>query len=150
MQTMRKMRNALGMMILLTACQSAPPQVTIDGAKAEMSPAIVGEAIVSLKIVNQGGADQLIGVKTDLAGSTASLHQMQGPRMVTVDTMDVPARGAVVLKLSGSHIMVEHMARAVKEGASLTITLVFKKSGEKTVPLTLQKAPSLRMNQSVR
>jgi copper(I)-binding protein len=46
--------------------------------------------------------------------------------------------------------MVEHMARAVKEGASLTITLVFKKSGEKTVPLTLQKAPSLRMNQSVR
>ena len=115
-----------------------------------MSPAIVGEAIVSLRIVNQGGADVLTGVRTDLAGATASFHLMQGPRMVTVDTMPVPARETLDLKLGGSHIMLEHMDRAVKEGSPLTITLIFNKSGEKQVQLTLQKSPSLRMNQGRR
>lgn len=145
-----KTGTVLIIMIVLAACQNTPPQVSIEGAKAEMSPAIVGEAIVSLKIVNQGGADVLTGVRTDLAGSTASFHVMQGPRMVTVDTMPVPARETLELKLSGSHIMIEHMARAVKEGSPLSITLVFKKSGEKQLQLTLQKAPSLRMNQGGR
>ena len=145
-----KTGTVLIMMIVLAACQNTPPQVSIKGAKAEMSPAIVGEAIVSLKIVNQGGADVLTGVRTDLAGSTASFHVMQGPRMVTVETMPVPARETLELKLSGSHIMIEHMARTVKEGSPLSITLVFKKSGEKQLQLTLQKAPSLRMNQGGR
>lgn len=150
MRTMLKTGTVLSMLLLLAACQITPPQVSIEGAKAEMSSAIVGEAIVSLKIVNQGGADVLTGVRTDLAGSTASLHMMQGPFMVTVDTMPVPARETLDLKRGGSHIMLEHMTRAVKEGFPLTITLVFKKSGEKQVQLTLQKAPSLRMNQGGR
>jgi copper(I)-binding protein len=146
MQTMGKTGIVLIMTILLAACRNTPPQVSIEDAKAEMSPAIVGEAIVSLKIVNQGGADVLTGVRTDLPGSSASFHLMQGPRMVTVDAVPVPARETLDLKLGGSHIMVEHMGRAVKEGAPLSITLVFKKSGEKQVQLTLRKAPSLRMN----
>jgi copper(I)-binding protein len=150
MQMRWKTGTVLIMMIVLTACQNTPPQVSIEGAKAEMSPAIVGEAIVSLKVVNQGGADVLTDVRTNLSGSTASFHLMQGPRMVTVDTMPVPARETLELKLGGSHIMIEHMARTVKEGSPLTITLVFKKSGEKQVQLTLQKAPSLRMNQGGR
>ena len=102
---MGKAGMVLIMMLLLAACQNTPPQVSIEGAKAEMSPAIVGEAIVSLKIVNQGGADVLTGVRTDLAGSTASFHLMQGPRMVTVDTMPVPARGILDLKLGGSQVL---------------------------------------------
>jgi len=150
MQTRSKTGMALIMLILLAACQNTPPAVSIEGAKAEMSPAIVGEAIVSLKIVNQGGADVLTGVRTDLAGSTASFHMMQGQRMITVDTMPVPAQETLDLKLGGSHIMIEHMARTVKEGSPLSIILVFKKSGEKQVQFTLQKAPSLRMNRGGR
>lgn len=150
MQTMGKTGMVLIMSIVLASCQSTPPQVTIEGAKAEMSPAIVGEAIVSLRIVNQGGTDMLTAVRTDLAGASASFHLMQGQRMVTVDSMPVPARETLDLRLGGSHIMVEHMARAVKEGSPFILTLVFKKSGEKQVQLTLQKAPSLRMNQSGR
>lgn len=143
---MGKTGVVLIMTILAAACQRVPPQVSIEGAKAEMSPAIVGEAIVSLKIVNKGGADVLTGVRTDLAGVTAFFHEMQGPRMITVDTMSVPARETLDLRLGRSHIMIEHMARAVKEGSPLSLTLVFKKSGEKQLQLTLQKAPSLRRN----
>ncbi len=150
MQTKGKSGMLLILIMALAACQNTPPQVSIEGAKAEMSPAIVGEAIVSLKIVNQGGADVLTGVRTDRAGATVSFHMMQGPRMVTVETMPVPARETLDLKLGGSHIMLERMGRAVKEGSSLTITLVFKKSGEKKVQLTLQKAPSPRLHQGGR
>jgi len=145
-----KTGTMLIMLLLLTSCRNTPPQVSIAGAKAEMSPAIVGEAIVSLMIENRGGADELTGVSTDLAGATASFHMMQGPRMVVVNTMPVPARETLDLRLGGSHIMLEHMARSVKEGSPLTITLVFKKSGEKQVRLELQKAPSLRKNLSDR
>lgn len=146
MKTIGRTGMVLIMMILLAACQSTSQQISIEGAKAEMSPAIVGEAIVSLRIVNQGGPDVLTGVRTDLPGSMASLHLMQGQRMVTADTMAIPARETIVLRLGGSHIMVEHMGRAMKEGSPLTITLVFKKSGEKQAQLTLQKAPSPSMN----
>jgi periplasmic copper chaperone A len=150
MQKSGKTGMMLIIMMVVAACQSAPPAVSIEGVKAEMSPAIVGEAIVSLRIVNQGGADVLTGVRTDLAGATASFHLMEGLRMVTVDAMPVPARETVDLKLGGSHIMLEHMDRTVKEGSPLTITLIFKKSGEKQMQLTLQKSPSLRMNQGRR
>jgi hypothetical protein len=150
MQKLGKAGMTLIVMIVVAACQSAPPAVSIEGAKAEMSPAIVGEAIVSLRIVNQGGADVLTGVRTDLAGATASFHLMEGPRMVTVDAMPVPARKTLDLRLGGSHIMLEHMNRAVKEGFPLTITLIFKKSGEKQVQLTLQRPPSPRMDQGRR
>jgi copper(I)-binding protein len=150
MQTRGKAGMVLLMLLVLAACQNTPPAISIEDGKAEMSPAIVGEAIVTLKVVNQGGADELLGVKTDLAVATASFHVMQGQRMVTVDTMPVPARETLDLKPGRSHIMVEHMGRSVKEGSSLTITLNFKKSGEKKVFLTLQKAPSLRMNQGGR
>ena len=150
MQTMVRTGKALIILVLLAACQSTPPSISIESAKVEMSPAIVGEAIVSLRIVNQGGADVLVGVKTDLDGATASFHMMQGPRMVTVEEMSVPARTNLDLKLGGSHIMLEHMARSVKEGSPLAITLIFKKSGSKQVQLTFQKAPSLRTNQGSR
>ena len=150
MQRLEKTGMVLIILAVMAACQSAPPQISIEAAKAEMSPAIVGEAIVSLKIVNQGGADVLAGVRTDLAGAVASFHVMKGPRMVTVDGMPVPARETLDLKRGGSHIMIERMARAVKEGSPVTITLVFEKSGEKQVWLVLQKARSLRKNLSDR
>ncbi len=146
--------NTKGMLLLvltlLAACHRAPPQVSIAGAKAEMSPALVGEAMVSLTIVNQGGADELTGVRVDQDGATASFHMMQGARMITVDTMPVPARETLVLKLNGSHIMLEDLSPSVREGSSLIVTLVFKKSGEKQLPLTLQKPPSPRLNQGGR
>jgi copper(I)-binding protein len=143
---MGKTGAVLILTILVAACQRIPPQISIEGAKAEMSPAIVGEAIMSLKIVNKGGDDVLTDVRIDLAGATASFHEMQGQRMVTVDTMSVPAWETLDLRLGRSHIMIEHMARSVEEGSPLSLTLVFKKSGEKQLQLTLQKTPSLRRN----
>jgi hypothetical protein len=52
--------------MILAACHSGPPQVSIDGAKAELSSAIVGEVILTMNIRNKGGSGVLEGVKVDV------------------------------------------------------------------------------------
>jgi copper(I)-binding protein len=131
--------------MILAACQSGPPQVSIDEAKAELSSAMLGEAIVTMNIRNQGGSDVLTGVKTDIPGAKVLLHVMQGERMVNVDTVKVPAKKNLEFKMGGSHLMIEDMPKTMKAGSKFNVTLVFQKSGEKQLPLTLQGAMEMPM-----
>ncbi len=66
---------------------AANKQISIIGAKAELSPAMLGEAMVTMNITNQGGADVLTRVTTDIPGAKASFHVMEGDRMVNADTV---------------------------------------------------------------
>ena len=131
--------------IILAACQSGPPQISIEGAKAELSPAMVGEAMVTMNIRNQGGSDVLKGVKTDVPGAMVMLHVMQGERMAMVDTVEVPAKSSLEFKMGGSHIMIQDMPKTMTVGSKFSVTLVFQKSGEKQLPLTLQGASEMPM-----
>jgi copper(I)-binding protein len=131
---------------ILAACQSGPPQVSIDGTKAELSPAIVGEAMVTMNITNQGGSDVLKAVKTYIPGAKASFHVMQGERMVNTDMVEVPAKRNLEFKMGGSHIMIEDMPKTMKAGSKFNVTLVFQKSGEKQLPLMLQGASEMPMD----
>jgi len=131
--------------MIVAACQSGPPQVSIDGAKAELSPAMVGEAMVTMNIRNQGGSDVLKGVKTDIPGAKVLFHVMQGERMVNVDTVEVPAKSNLEFKMGGSHIMIQDMPKTMTVGSKFNMTLVFQKSGEKQVPLTLQGTMEMPM-----
>lgn len=130
---------------VLAGCQSGPPQISIDGAKAELSPATVGEAMVSLNISNQGGSDVLKGVRTDIPGAKASFHVMQGERMVNVDKVEVQAKSNMEFKMGGNHIMIEDMPKTMQAGSKFNVTLVFQKSGEKQLPLTLEGASEMHM-----
>lgn len=130
---------------VLAACQSSQPQVSIDKAKAELSPAIVGEAMVTMNIRNQGGSDVLTGVKTDIPGAKVLFHIMQGERMQSVDTVEVPAKSDLEFKMGGSHIMIQDMPKTMKAGSKFNVTLVFQKSGEKQLSLTLQGAGAMPM-----
>jgi len=131
--------------VILAGCQSDAPKISIEGARAELSPMMVGEAMVSLTIKNEGGGDALTGVKTDIPGASAVYHVMQGERMAIVDAVKIPAKSSTEFKMGGSHIMIEGMPKTVKEGSQFNVTLVFQKSGEKQVPLTLQGPPSMPM-----
>lgn len=131
--------------MILVACYSGPPQISIDGAKATLSPAIVGEAVVSMTIRNQGGADVLTGVKTDIPGVTVMLHVMQGERMAMVEAVEVRAKNNLEFKMGGSHIMIADMPKTMRAGSRFNMTLVFRKSGEKQVPLTLEGAMVMPM-----
>jgi copper(I)-binding protein len=122
------------------ACERAQPQLSIENARAEMSPAFYGEGIVYLKIVNLGGPDTLIGVKTTIPGAVADVHAMRGDVMVLAKSLPVPARNTVDLAPMGSHIMIENMPKTVKEGTGFALTLLFQRSGPIEVPLTFLKA----------
>lgn len=133
-------------MAIFAACHSGPPQITIANAKAVLSPAIIGEAMVTMNIVNQGGPDVLRGVKTDIPGAKASLHVMQGRRMVAVDMVEVLSKSNLEFKMDGSHVMIEDMPKTMKKDSKFNLTLVFQKSGEKTIPLTLEGAMAMPMD----
>jgi copper(I)-binding protein len=121
-------------------CQGTPPRITIENASAELSPALFGEGLVYLTIQNAGGKDMLMGVKVDIPGATADLHEMRAGLMIISKKVAIPPQGSVMLRPSESHIMIENMPKDMKEGSSFTLTLVFQRSGEKQVLLTLKKS----------
>ena len=127
---------AMGVM----ACDGGQPRVSIENARAEMSPAMYGEGIVYLKIVNLGGKDTLIGIRTSIPGASADLHEMKGNFMVLAKSLQIPAKNTVDFVPMGSHIMIENMPKEASVGYPFTLTLVFKRSGDMKIPLALMKA----------
>ncbi len=121
-------------------CQGAPPRISIENATADLSPALSGEGMAYLTIRNAGGRDALTGVKVNLPGARADLHEMRAGLMVVSRKMTIPAQSTVALAPAESHIMIENMPKEAKEGSHIILTLVFERSGEKQVPLTLTKA----------
>lgn len=132
-------------MAIFASCHSGPPQITIANAKAVLSPAIIGEAMVTMNIVNEGGPDVLKAVKTDIPGAKVSLHVMQGQRMVVVGMVEVLSKSSLEFKMGGSHVMIEDLPKTMKQDSKFHLTLVFQKSGEKTIPLTLEGAMNMDM-----
>jgi copper(I)-binding protein len=131
--------------MVFAACEGGPPKVSIEGARAELSPAMRDEGLVYLKIINAGGSDMLTGIKPGIPGAIADLHEMKGAIMVVTKAMRIPKEGMVELKPMGSHIMIENMPKEVKEGYRFTLTLLFKRSGEIQVPLEFMKAQEQHM-----
>jgi copper(I)-binding protein len=121
-------------------CQGAPPRITIEDASAELSPALFGEGLVFLTIKNAGGKDTLTGVKVDIPGASADLHEMREGLMIIRKKMVIPSQGSLTLRPSESHIMIEDMPKDMKAGSSFTLTLVFQRSGVQQVRLTLKKS----------
>ncbi len=128
------------MTAVVSGCQGAPPRISIENARAELSPALYGEGLVYLTIKNDGGKDTLTGVRVNLPGARADLHEMRSGLMVVSRKMIIPAQSIVVLRPAESHIMIENMPKDVKEGSRIILTLIFERSGEKQVQLTLTKA----------
>lgn len=124
----------------IMACDGGQPRVSIENARAEMSPAMYDEGIIYLKIVNLGGKDTLIDIRTNIPGAAADLHEMKGNFMVLAKSLQIPAKNTVDLVPMGTHIMIENMPKEAKVGYPFTLTLVFKRSGDVQIPLTLMKA----------
>ena len=129
----------------MTGCEGGQPRVSVENARAEMSPDMYREGIIYLKIVNLGGKDKLVGLKTTIPGATASLHEMKGDFMVIAPSITIPAKNTVDLMPMGSHIMVENMPKNVQAGYSFVLMLVFDRTGEVRLPLTFAKPqPTMR------
>jgi copper(I)-binding protein len=130
----------ISMTIGIMSCDGGQPRVSIENARAEMSPAMYDEGIIYLKIVNLGGKDTLIDIRTNIPGAAPGLHEMKGNFMVLAKSLQIPAKNTVDLVPMGTHIMIENMPKEVSVGYRFTLTLMFKRSGDIQIPLTLMKA----------
>jgi hypothetical protein len=125
-------------------CTSQPPQITIEGQYANLSPIFIGAGSVFLKIRNMGGRDALVGATVAIPNAVTELHDEKDGRMVRVDKIVVPSRETMDLRPGSHHIMIFNMPRTVQEGSELTLTLRFERSGEKRVPIRFEKEQDAR------
>ncbi|OGW36599.1 MAG: hypothetical protein A2010_03245 [Nitrospirae bacterium GWD2_57_9] len=123
---------------LATACSEKVSVITIESAEANLSPVLIGVASVFMKIDNAGGRkDILTGARTDIPGAVAELHDIVDGKMVKVDAITIPADSTVSLRPARHHIMLLKLPKDVKEGFRFNLILIFKKSGERSVPMEL-------------
>jgi len=132
------------MLVAGDACTSQPPQITIEGQYANLSPMFIGAGSVFLKIRNTGGRDALVGARIAVPNAVIELHDEKDGRMVRVDKIVIPSRETMDLRPGSHHIMIFNMPRTVREGSELTLTLRFERSGEKQVLVRFEKEQDAR------
>ncbi len=132
------------MLFAAGGCTSQPPQITVEGQYANLSPLFIGAGSVFFKIKNAGGRDALVGATVAIPNAVTELHDEKDGRMVRVDRIVIPSRETMDLRPGSHHIMIFNMPRTVQEGSELTLTLRFERSGEKRVPIRFEKEQDVR------
>ncbi len=140
----RQVFKVLGLAVLLAAllvaCAAPAAAVTVEGAWGKISPSIPGAGGVYMLIKNSGGApDRLMSAKSPACGMV-EVHEMvkkadgtMGMNLIE-NPLVIPAGGQVELKVGSFHIMCMMMkGDQFKPGNKIDVTLMFEKSGEKTV-----------------
>jgi periplasmic copper chaperone A len=122
-----------------TGCSSPPPQITIEGPYAELSPLFIGSGSFYMTIRNAGGRDKLIGVAASLPRTVIELHDVRDNRMVRIEEIPIPTRDTVELRPGSLHIMIYNMPKTIQKGSELALTFRFERSGERTMPFRFQK-----------
>jgi copper(I)-binding protein len=105
---------------------------------AGMGQPMPGTGAVFMLLRNRGlEADRLVGGQTDVA-NVVEIHEtvMEGEVMkmqMLANGLEVPAKGEVLLKPGGYHIMLIGMQRDLAVGDTFPLELQFEKSGILTV-----------------
>lgn len=137
---------ALAGTALLTGCGSSSSGS--GGAKAELSvhsayiPEPVSDSMAAgfLTIENKGdAADRLTSVTSADAGEV-TVHETVDGTMREAGPLTVPARGQLVLKSGGNHLMFDKLKRRLQEGQTVTVELHFAKSGGLEVEMPVKAA----------
>lgn len=118
-------------------CTSRPPLISIEGSRAELSPAFLGVASVYMKVRNEGGGDAILAASVNIPNAVVELHDVRNNRMTKVDRISIPAGDTVELKAGSLHIMIFNLPSTLKEGAALSLLLRFARSGERQVQVRL-------------
>lgn len=91
--------------------------------------------------LNTDITDRLIGASSLVAGR-AEIHTHEHSdgvmKMRRVDSLELKSGGSTVLKPHGNHIMLMDLARPLKEGDLVKLTLEFEKAGKIEVEATVE------------
>ena len=126
--------------VMIGCAPALAPSLTIESAWGRPSPTMPTAGGVYMLIKNTGTApDKLLSGKSPACGSI-EVHEMVKKSDGTMGMnlldkpLEIPAGGQVELKSGGLHIMcIMKKDDQFKPGAKIDLTLIFEKSGEKTV-----------------
>lgn len=141
--------TALGGGAILAACGTGGGTAGQDGASAAPArlsvadeyiplPPAGGMAAGYLTVRNDGGEDQLLKV-TSPAAESVTMHRSSASTMEQVDSMAVPAHGALQLARGGNHLMIMGWQKAPALGDELELDLTFAKSGTISVKVPVKE-----------
>ena len=129
--------------VALTACGGSSgtsvSSITVSDAWVRNPPISDQPGAAYLVIQNNGAADRLLSVTSDIA-QTIELHESMDSggmmQMSPVPNIPIPAIGKVELKPGGFHMMLIGLTRPVKTGDKVQLTLNFEKAGK--IPVTAE------------
>lgn len=107
--------------------------ITQAYARASATPtATSGAAYVSL-MNHAAEADRLLSAATP-AAKVAEIHKSEEAdgvmKMAPAGPLDIPGMGMLEMKPGGYHVMLMGLAKPLKKGEEIEITLTFEKAGE--------------------
>ncbi len=139
---------ALSIVLAAAGAMAQGGAVEVKDAWARATPGGAQTAAVYATIVAPAG-DRLTAVATP-AAQKADLHTMTMDngvmKMRQLDGIDLPAGQAVTLKPGGYHIMLTGLAKPLKEGDTVALTLTFEKAGSRDVTAPVQKIGAMGPN----
>lgn len=115
----------------------AKPRLKVTGAYMPQPP-VTDLAAGFLIVTNEGGADKLTSVTSDISDNI-SIHKTVNDRMQEVTSFGIPADGTLDLERGGNHIMFMALKRKPLEGQKVDVELHFEKSGPVKVELPVKE-----------
>ncbi|MFE3502404.1 copper chaperone PCu(A)C [Kitasatospora sp. NPDC059160] len=116
---------------------AGPAKLSVADSYIPLPPA-GGMGAGYLTVRNDGGPDQLLKVTSPAAGSV-TMHRSTASTMEQVNSLDVPAHGALQLARGGTHLMIMDWQKAPALGDELELDLTFAKSGTISVKVPVKE-----------
>jgi copper(I)-binding protein len=143
---MRRIAFAFAMILLASGPMVALAQtdgIVVEQPFARATPPGAKNGAVYMTIINHGAAaDRLVAAASPAAGR-AELHETISDngvmKMRPVDGIPVDRDGKAVLKPGGLHLMLLDLKAPLKQGRTVTVTLVFAKAGKITITVPIEK-----------
>ena len=132
---MKKYFFSLAVLFVLTGLSFAQSKVVVEGAWVGEVPPSSPVAAAYMTIKNEGTVDdKLLSVTSSISGSSM-IHQtvideQSVAKMEMVDALVIPAGKSVVLKPSGTHVMLMDLKEPVTGKEKIEIDLKFENAGD--------------------
>lgn len=124
-------------------------KIMVHDQYARVSAKMSSSGAAFMEIANvTGEADQLIGVRSDIAKRVElHTHMETGDGVMKMMHVEegfaIPAEGSHMLQRGGDHVMFMGLKQELKHGDVVPVTLVFQNAGEVTIeiPVDLERKP---------
>ncbi len=133
---------ACGTAAVETGSNSTEPKVMVMDAWSRQA-ASGGNGAVYFHLMNEGGADTLIGAETDIANAV-ELHETKMDdndvmQMSPISNVEITSGGSVDFEPGGKHIMLMGLKEDLVPGQEFEVTLNFEQSGAVVIKSKVQE-----------